>query len=104
MFNNGMKESLSDNAIEITDTDYKSFKLFIGYFYGMDPKITPLNIGPLSYLAEKYLVAGLQKICALFLTESISVDNLIPILESLHQYHQNVNSLYLFSAIYYCWI
>eukprot|EP01084_Bolivina_argentea_P076555 138764_1 len=88
MFNNGMKESL-DNNIPIKDADSKSFKLFIQYFYGMDPKITSTNIGPLSYLAEKYLVSGLQKSCKLFLSESISIDALIPMLESLHKYHQD---------------
>ena len=91
MFSNGIKESLDDNSsIQIKDVDAMSFKLFIKYFYGMDPQITPSNIGSLSYLAEKYLISGLQKICALFLSESISIKNLIPILESLHKYHQDV--------------
>eukprot|EP01083_Nonionella_stella_P099349 279352_1 len=88
MFKNGMKESLNDDAIPIQDSDSKSFKLFIQYFYGMDPQVTPDNVGALSYLAEKYLVDGLQNICALFLAESMSIQNVIPILEALHAYHQ----------------
>eukprot|EP01083_Nonionella_stella_P149409 474518_1 len=93
MFKNGMKESLNDDAIPIQDSDSKSFKLFIQYFYGMDPQVTPDNVGALSYLAEKYLVDGLQNICALFLAESMSIQNVIPILEALHAYHQEVTSL-----------
>eukprot|EP01084_Bolivina_argentea_P147195 257552_1 len=89
MFNNGMKESLDNNSVPITDSDIKSFTLFIKYFYGIDPEITASNIGILSYLADKYLVSGLQACCRLFLTESISIDNLIPVLESLHKHHQD---------------
>eukprot|EP01084_Bolivina_argentea_P043285 79757_1 len=90
MFQNGMmKESLDDSSIPIKDADSKSFVLFIEYFYGMNPQITATNIGALCYLAQKYLVDGLQKMCTAFLTKSISVNNIIPILESLHKYHQD---------------
>ena len=93
MFKNGMKESLDDNDIPIKDTDSKSFELFIQYFYGMDPPINASNIGSMSYLAEKYLIDGLQKICVAFLHKSLSMNNLIPILESLIAYHQDVECI-----------
>ena len=85
-----MKESLDDSAIPIKDSDITSFKLFIQYFYGIDIEITSKNVGAISYLAQKYLVDGLQNVCAVFLAESISIDNIIQILESLLQYHQDV--------------
>lgn len=84
-----MKESLDSDAIPINDTDNESFQLFITYFYGMDPLITASNIGAMAYLADKYLVDGLHKICISFLQKSLSLINLIDILDSLILYHQN---------------
>eukprot|EP00486_Rosalina_sp_Unknown_P006739 CAMPEP_0201572428 /NCGR_PEP_ID=MMETSP0190_2-20130828/15681_1 /ASSEMBLY_ACC=CAM_ASM_000263 /TAXON_ID=37353 /ORGANISM="Rosalina sp." /LENGTH=719 /DNA_ID=CAMNT_0047998167 /DNA_START=25 /DNA_END=2184 /DNA_ORIENTATION=+ len=76
------------STVAIKDSDSKSFKLFIQYFYGMDPQITASNVGAISYLAQHYSVKGLQKMCDLFLKESISIDNVVSILESLHSCHQ----------------
>ena len=94
-----MKESLDDTSILIIDSDSDSFKLFLQYFYAQNPQITASNVGSLSYLASKYLVDGLQRVCNLFLTESISMHNVIPILESLLRYHQNVSC----TSIYICY-
>jgi len=90
MFKNGMKESLDKcGAVAIDDASPEPFKVFIEYFYGIAPQITAQNIGPLTYLAEKYLVSGLQKICGKFLSQSMSISSIIPILITLHVHRQH---------------
>ena len=103
LFRNG-----GSSSILIEDSDSKSFKLFIQYFYGMNPQITASNIGAISYLAQKYLVTGLQEICNTYLDKSISIDNVVTILESLHACHQKVYLYFFLStcdfAIYHNYI
>eukprot|EP01084_Bolivina_argentea_P246161 412023_1 len=87
MFSNGMKESLDDDAIEIKDVDSQSFESFIQYFY-MRPQIKASNVAVLSYLADKYLVEGLQKSCQLFMDKCVTLNNIVQIIESSLKYQQ----------------
>ncbi|KAL6070697.1 rho-related protein racA [Balamuthia mandrillaris] len=81
MFTSGMKESLKDTVIALNDVSYAAFLQVLRWIYGLEPKITPVNVVEVLMLSNQYRVHSLKQLCQEYLEENLSVEIVASIAE-----------------------
>ncbi|KAH3886664.1 BTB/POZ domain-containing protein 6-B-like [Dreissena polymorpha] len=87
MFCGSLAEKTSGaRIIEIPDVEEDIFMKFLRFLYVSELDLTELNTLPMLYVARKYCVEDLVKICADYLHERMTPDTVCEILEQAHTY------------------
>ena len=87
ILNMDMKEGAS-GEVEIKDVAVETMDMFLYYLYNEEVEETKLVNTNLLFVAEKYDVLGLVKLCVKHLKASLSMDNVLDILLSAHLTNQ----------------
>ncbi|XP_046564412.1 BTB/POZ domain-containing protein 6-A-like isoform X3 [Haliotis rubra] len=74
--------------IKISDVEADVFSEMLMYLYTDCATVTPENVTGLLYLAKKYAVGGLEKLCLTFLEKSLTPENACLILEQAHMFDE----------------
>lgn len=67
--------STTDDAVVIEDIDPSIFEMLLSYIYTDDVEITVDDVMPCLYAARKYMLDGLVRLCADFLSQHITEEN-----------------------------
>ncbi|XP_067678142.1 BTB/POZ domain-containing protein 6-like [Haliotis asinina] len=70
--------------IKITDMEVEIFSEMLRYLYTDTTTLTAENVTGLFYLAKKYAVGGLERLCLTYLESSLTPENACVILEQAH--------------------
>ncbi|XP_067678027.1 BTB/POZ domain-containing protein 6-like [Haliotis asinina] len=70
--------------IEIPDVEKEIFSEMLRYLYTDTTTLTAENVTGLLYLAKKYAVGGLERLCVAYLESSLTAENTCVILEQAH--------------------
>lgn len=79
MFYGKLKE---EGDVEIVDASAEAFKEFLRFFYTNHVKLTIENISEVMYLVQKYDVMDCLSLCANFLLNKVTTENVCSILHS----------------------
>ena len=85
MFTSGMREC-GDGLVHIPDAPYDAMKVMLVYLYTGDVPLTPALAMPVLCLADRYMIAGLKRLCESVLVGAINIETVVVMLEAATQY------------------
>ncbi|XP_046576052.1 BTB/POZ domain-containing protein 6-like [Haliotis rubra] len=74
--------------IKIPDVEEELFSEMLRYLYTDTTTVTAENVTGLLYLAKKYSVGGLERLCVAYLESSLTAENACVILEQAHVFDE----------------
>ncbi|XP_046576053.1 BTB/POZ domain-containing protein 6-like [Haliotis rubra] len=74
--------------IKIPDVEEEVFSEMLRYLYTDKTTLTAENVTGLLYLAKKYSVGGLERLCVVYLESSLTAENACVILEEAHKFDE----------------